>query len=140
MTDWVWTFSNFIRSKGQLITSSGLFSPDKIELLKFSIDGKFSTEAEISEHVRKIIEEDIESWKAKKRFLPAALLEIIIRGLWKIKIRTVKSIHMNNKVLDNEDYLYDICERVHQGELIISLNATIDSNEQQGKLCIMDWR
>ena len=52
-----------------------------------------------------VIEEDIESWKVKKRFLPAAMLEIIIRALWKIKIRTVKSIRMSEKALDTEDYL-----------------------------------
>lgn len=134
MTKWVWTFSNFIRGKGQIISSSGFFAPDLIELLIFSINGKFSTEAEISEYTRKIIEEDIKSWKTKKRFLPAAMLEIIIRALWKIKIRTVKSIRINDNALSTEDYLFDICERVHDGDQIISLNATIDSKPQQVKL------
>jgi hypothetical protein len=134
MTEWVWTFSNFIRGKGQLKTSSGIFSSDMIELLNFSINGKFSTQAEVSEYLTTIIDEDIESWKAKKKFLAAGMLEIIIRALWKIKIRTIKSIRMNDIPFANDDYFYGVCQRVHDGELIISLNATIVSNQQQVKL------
>ena len=116
MTEWVWTHSNFLSGKGFVINSTSLFSATMIDSLKFSFDGKFSSEAEITELVKDIIETDLESWKPKKRFLPVSVFELILRALWAIKIRSISSIRLNDKILENVEHFLELCQRVHDGD------------------------
>ncbi len=130
MKDWVWEYERVLSGTGNLVDNGSIFSPDFIENLRFVIDGKLATDVEVSGLVKNIMEQELETWKSKKQFQPAFLFEIILRALWRIKIRELKSAKMNDRYLISDNYLYEICERVHEGEKINQLYAVMFNNKQ----------
>jgi hypothetical protein len=130
MSEWEWKFGKFIKGSGELIDPGGFFSSKLIKDLTFKIYGKFTTEAEITEHVKEIVEVELESWKPKRRCLPVTVFEVIARGLWEIKINDISSIKINNKNIGKEDFLSEMCEQVHAGEKINSIYAKFGSDTQ----------
>lgn len=116
MKDWVWEHENVLSGTGKLVNNGSIFSADFIENLHFTIDGKLATDVEVSGLVKRIMEQELEAWKSQKQFQPAFLFEVVLRALWRIKIRELKSAKMNERYLIQDNYLYEICERVHGGE------------------------
>jgi hypothetical protein len=130
MSEWEWKLGKLIKGSGEIIDPGGFFSSKLIKDLTFKINGKFTTEAEITEHVKEIVEVELESWKPKRRYLPVTVFEVIARGLWEIKIKDISSIKVNNKSLGKVDYLSEMCEQVHSGEKINSIYAKFGPDTQ----------
>jgi len=130
MKDWVWEHKHILSGTGKIVNNGSIFSPDFIENLHFIVDGKLASDIEISGLVKRIIEQELETFKSQKPFQPAFIFEIVLRALWRIKIRELKSAKMNERFLVQNNYLYEICERIHEGEKVNQLHAVMFNNRQ----------
>lgn len=68
MKDWVWEHEHVLSGTGKLVNNGSIFSPDFIENLHFTIDGKLATDVEISGLVKRIMEQEQKIGNHKSTF------------------------------------------------------------------------
>ena len=130
MNEWAWECERVLSGTGRLVNSKKIFSPDRIENLRFTIKGKLGSDVELSRLVKRIMEEDLETGKSKKLFLPASVFEVVLRALWRIKIRNLKTARINDRHLIKDNYFFELCECINEGEKVNQLYAIMFHNQQ----------
>ncbi len=130
MIKWVWEHEKFLKGTGRLVSFGSILSPDFVENLRFTINGKFESDAEISGMVSRILDKELGSWKGKNRFLPVSVFELILHALWRIKIRELKYLKFNDQNIYQDNYLFELCQRIHDGDKVNQLQANMNNDHQ----------
>ena len=130
MNEWTWECERVLSGTGTLVNSKNIFSRDRIENLRFAIEGKLGSNVELSRLVKRIMEQELETKKSKKLFLPASIFEVVLRALWRIKIRNLKIARINDRHLIKDNYFLELCEYIHGGEKVNQLSAIMFKNQQ----------
>jgi hypothetical protein len=127
MSEWKWEKKPGLKGQGKLVNYGGLFSSDLVENLRFNIKGKLASGVDVSELVRDTLEKELMMGKLKgvNRYLPISVFELVLKALWRIKIRKLRYAIMNDRRLAQENYIFELCERIIDGEKVNRLNAVM---------------
>lgn len=151
MSKWEWKEDTIIRGTGELVKKGGLIKFPYISDFKVTIKGKLSSKTKLTRLIKIILDEEFEIDNNDLKYLPACVVEIVIKSFWSIDFKNIQPIFVDGKMFEPKYVLSEICELIQDNNQIqevrfevqepqqgVTVNLNFDKKRVNGKIEFFD--